>query len=115
MTSGPKEMLGTKWPSITSRWIQSAPAWSTARTSSPSLEKSDARIEGAMTRGRGVKELVMGAGLSDGRSVALYESRLAYHAALTRANRRGNFCRMRQLLPGAFGVGEASGPLFHWV
>src|ERR1700682_4313995 len=45
-------MLGTKCPSITSRWIQAAPAASTARTSSPSLEKSDARIDGAMTRGR---------------------------------------------------------------
>src|SRR5580692_5144775 len=46
-------MLGTKCPSITSRWIQSAPAASTARTSSPNLAKSDARIDGAMTRGRG--------------------------------------------------------------
>src|SRR5881394_4058531 len=45
-------MFGTKCPSITSRWIQSAPAASTARTSSPSLAKSDARIDGAMTRGR---------------------------------------------------------------
>src|SRR4029078_2246476 len=45
-------MLGTKCPSITSRWIQSTPAASTARTSSPSLAKSDARIDGAMTRGR---------------------------------------------------------------
>ena len=51
-TSGPKVMLGTKCPSITSRWIQSAPAASTARTSSPSLAKSAARIDGAMTRGR---------------------------------------------------------------
>src|SRR6185369_6726514 len=54
-------MLGTKCPSITSRWIQSAPAASTARTSSPSLEKSDAKIDGAMTRGRGVKDWVMNA------------------------------------------------------
>src|ERR1700761_5245894 len=45
-------MLGTKCPSITSRWIQSAPAASTAATSSASFEKSDARIEGEMTRGR---------------------------------------------------------------
>src|SRR6185312_9837813 len=45
-------MLGTKCPSMTSRWIQSAPAASTARTSSPSLAKSEARIDGAMTRGR---------------------------------------------------------------
>src|ERR1700744_2936775 len=53
MTSGPNEMFGTKWPSITSRWIQSAPAASTLRTSSPSLEKSEARIDGAMASGRG--------------------------------------------------------------
>ena len=50
-TSGPKVMLGTKWPSMTSTWIQSAPAASTARTSSPSLAKSAARIDGAMIRG----------------------------------------------------------------
>src|SRR5271163_5121655 len=54
-------MLGTKCPSITSRWIQSAPAASTARTSSPSFEKSDARIDGAITRGRGTKEADIGA------------------------------------------------------
>ena len=50
-TGGPKVMLGTKCPSITSRWIQSAPAASTARVSSASFEKSAARIEGAMTGG----------------------------------------------------------------
>ena len=50
---GPKVTLGTKWPSITSRWIQSAPAAATARTSSASLEKSADRIEGAMITGRG--------------------------------------------------------------
>src|SRR3954468_7462993 len=59
MTSGPYEMLGTKCPSMTSRWIQSAPAASTARTSSPSLEKSEARIEGAIARGRRAKAWVM--------------------------------------------------------
>src|SRR6202022_635136 len=48
-------MLGTKCPSITSRWIQSAPAASTARTSSPNLAKSEARIDGAMTVGRDQK------------------------------------------------------------
>src|SRR6476659_8500330 len=52
-------MFGTKCPSITSRWIQSAPAESTARTSSPSLAKSDARIDGAMTRGRDANWLDM--------------------------------------------------------
>src|ERR1700716_638866 len=54
-------MLGTKCPSMTSRWIQSAPAASTARTSSPSLEKSDARIDGAITRGRDSNGADMGA------------------------------------------------------
>ena len=48
MTGGPKVMLGTKWPSITSRWIQSAPALSIASTSSPSFEKSDASTDGAI-------------------------------------------------------------------
>src|SRR5580704_2707319 len=40
-------MLGTKRPSITSTWIQSAPAVSTARTSSPNRAKSADRTEGA--------------------------------------------------------------------
>ena len=48
ITGGPKVMLGTKWPSITSRWIQSAPAASMASTSSPRRAKSAERIEGAM-------------------------------------------------------------------
>src|SRR5580700_5423243 len=47
-TTGPMVMLGTKRPSITSTWIQSAPAVSTARTSSPNRAKSADRIEGAM-------------------------------------------------------------------
>src|SRR5579864_4830100 len=46
------EILGTKWPSITSTWIQSAPAASMARISSPSLAKSAERIDGAMVSGR---------------------------------------------------------------
>src|SRR5687768_15664230 len=46
-TFGPMVMLGTKRPSITSTWIQSAPAASTARTSSPSRLKSALRMEGA--------------------------------------------------------------------
>src|SRR5215472_16232526 len=41
-------MFGTKRPSITSTWIQSAPAASTARTSSPKRAKSADRMEGAM-------------------------------------------------------------------
>src|SRR5215813_7894951 len=40
-------MLGTKRPSITSTWIQSAPAASTARTSSPNRVKSADRTDGA--------------------------------------------------------------------
>ena len=50
-TAGPIVMLGTKWPSITSTWIQSAPAASIARTSSPNLAKSALRIDGAMRTG----------------------------------------------------------------
>src|SRR5205807_1420586 len=40
-------MLSTKWPSMMSQWIQSAPADSTLRTSSARFEKSAARIDGA--------------------------------------------------------------------
>ena len=47
-TTGPMVMLGTKRPSITSTWIQSAPAASTARTSSARRPKSEDRIEGDM-------------------------------------------------------------------
>ena len=39
-------MFGTKWPSITSICIKSAPAASTALISSPSLVKSADKIEG---------------------------------------------------------------------
>src|SRR6185436_1743766 len=53
-TSGPMVILGTKCPSMTSTWIQSAPAASTARTSSPSLAKSADRIDGAIIKGRGI-------------------------------------------------------------
>ena len=54
-TSGPMVILGTKCPSITSTWIQSAPAASTDCTSSPSLAKSADRIDGAMRSGRRIK------------------------------------------------------------
>ncbi len=43
-TTGPKLMLSTKWPSITSRWIESTPAASARSTSSPSAEKSAFRM-----------------------------------------------------------------------
>jgi hypothetical protein len=40
-------MFGTKRPSMTSTWIQSAPAASTARTSSARRPKSADKIDGA--------------------------------------------------------------------
>ena len=61
-TAGPIVILGTKCPSITSTWIQSAPAASTARISSPSLAKSADKIEGASTSGRGIHGLHRGSG-----------------------------------------------------
>ena len=61
-TSGPNVITGTKCPSITSRWIQSAPAASTARTSSASFEKSEARMDGAIFSGRDMKTLLMAVG-----------------------------------------------------
>ncbi len=47
-------MLGTKWPSITSRWIQSAPAASTVAISSFSRLKSADSIEGAIVTERAI-------------------------------------------------------------
>src|SRR5262245_49098708 len=47
-TTGPMLRFGTKWPSITSTWMRSAPAAVTSRTSSPSREKSAESIEGAI-------------------------------------------------------------------
>src|ERR1035437_6116366 len=46
-TIGPTLRFGTKWPSITSKWIQSAPPSSHARAASPSREKSADRSDGA--------------------------------------------------------------------
>src|ERR1043165_2383583 len=51
-------MLGTKWPSMTSMCTQSAPAAVMARTSSPSFEKSLARMEGAMTTDEAMPDLL---------------------------------------------------------
>ena len=48
MTGGPKVMLGTKWPSMTSRCTQSMPARSMASISSLMREKSQLSMEGAM-------------------------------------------------------------------
>src|SRR5271166_6038639 len=50
-TTGPRVMLGTNRPSITSTWIQSAPAASTAQTSSPKRVKSADKTEGAISIG----------------------------------------------------------------
>ncbi len=53
-TAGPMVMLGTNWPSMTSTCSMSAPAASTAFTSSPRRAKSAARIDGAIRMGRGI-------------------------------------------------------------
>ena len=45
---GPKVRFGTKWPSITSKCIQSAPASSTSLTSFANEPKSADNIEGAI-------------------------------------------------------------------
>src|SRR5579883_3450208 len=63
-TTGPIVRLGTKWLSITSTWIQSAPAASIASTSAPRAEKSALRIDGAMRTG-----FCMGSGSRSGRRV----------------------------------------------
>src|SRR6516164_11631871 len=98
-------MFGTKCPSITSRWIQSAPAWSTARTSSPSLAKSDARIDGAMTSGRGANVCDMGAL----RMIAFDGAKLRLTCSGGEGNCHGKFCRQRQQLPGAEDGPNAAG------
>ena len=48
MTFAPKVRFGTKRPSITSTWIQSAPACSSIATSSASFAKSALRMDGAI-------------------------------------------------------------------
>src|SRR5438105_6812207 len=44
---GPNVRFGTKWPSITSTWTQSAPPASAAATASPRRAKSAERMDGA--------------------------------------------------------------------
>ena len=56
-TAGPKEMLGTKWPSTMSRCSQSAPERSRRAASWPSLAKLDASSEGAIIIGAKANEL----------------------------------------------------------
>src|SRR5437879_4284523 len=48
-TAGPKVRLGTKWPSITSTWIRSAPAATASLTCSLRRPMSAERIEGTMS------------------------------------------------------------------
>ena len=49
ITSGPNVRFGTNWPSITSHWMRSTPAASSAATSSPSLLKSTGSTLGAIS------------------------------------------------------------------
>src|SRR5690348_16191041 len=48
-TGGPMVKLGTKWPSITSRWSMETPARSTRAISSASRAKSADRIDGIIS------------------------------------------------------------------
>src|SRR5690349_22795072 len=97
-------MFGTKWPSITSRWIQSAPAASTLRISSPSLEKSEASTDGAMTRGRGANGWDMALPGHVGGS-----ERCRVTRAPKRGNAAQNFSCGRKFLPLAADVAGAPG------
>src|SRR5215471_20949453 len=45
-TAGPIVRLGTKWPSMTSRWMAPAPPFSTERTASSRRAKLAERMEG---------------------------------------------------------------------
>ena len=58
MTSGPKVMLGTNCPSITSHWMRSHPAASSAAISSPRRAKSAGRTDGAISM-RGTEVLAI--------------------------------------------------------
>ena len=52
MTSGPNVRLGTNWPSMTSHWMRSTPALSSAVTASPRRAKSTGSTDGAIWIGR---------------------------------------------------------------
>ena len=54
MTSGPNVRLGTNWPSMTSHWMRSTPAFSSAVTSSPRRAKSAGSTDGAIWIGRAI-------------------------------------------------------------
>ena len=51
MTSGPKVRLGTKLPSMTSNWMRSQPAFSSALQSRPSAAKSAGSTDGMICTG----------------------------------------------------------------
>src|SRR5574341_1802797 len=53
--NGPADKLGTKCPSITSTWSQSAPAASTSARAWPSWVKSAERIEAAIFSDLGIR------------------------------------------------------------
>src|SRR5664279_4758819 len=109
-------MFGTKCPSITSRWIQSAPAASTARTSSPNLAKSEARIDGAMTRGRDANwaDICAFPGFLQ-RETAFRVTRGSPAGNAGRTMRGGEkFCRWRHQLPGEQGHSSSKKPTFYW-
>src|SRR6185503_16523011 len=55
-TGGPRVMLGTKCPSMTSTWTRPAPPRPAAAISSPSRAKSADRIEGARITGAPARE-----------------------------------------------------------
>ena len=59
ITSGPNVRLGTNRPSITSHWMRSTPAFSSAITSSPRRAKSAGRTDGAISIGRSVPGLTL--------------------------------------------------------
>src|SRR5580658_6105832 len=57
-TAGPKEMLGTKWPSMMSRCSQAAPVRLTRWTSAPRRVKLAASKDGAMIKGEAVMSII---------------------------------------------------------
>src|SRR5437879_5044351 len=110
-------MFGTKCPSITSRWIQSAPAASTARTSSPSLAKSAARIDGAMTRGRDANcwDMCAFPNLLRGGTAPRNMGEGWGQCVRGRLLLAGKICRSGQLLPGVADRNGRGKAWFYWV
>src|ERR1035437_1338086 len=80
-TGGPKVMLGTKWPSMTSMWTMVPPPRSAAATSSARWAKSEARMEKASSiMGSGSRYEVQGERCAGGSvSVDWFDRRLRRH------------------------------------